>query len=102
MTIRLGDIAPNFTQDSNEGPIDFYEFLGDSWGILFSHPADYTPVCTTELGRTALLKAEFEKRFPSIPVFIRRVMFNQISQHQNKSWFENFGGLNSKVNKRNF
>ncbi len=62
MTIRLGDTAPNFTQDSNEGPIDFYEFLGDSWGILFSHPADYTPVCTTELGYTAKLKDEFSKR----------------------------------------
>ena len=62
MTIRLGDIAPNFTQDSNDGPIDFYEFLGDSWGILFSHPADYTPVCTTELGYTAKLKDEFSKR----------------------------------------
>ena len=62
MTIHLGDIAPNFTQDSNEGPIDFYEFLGDSWGILFSHPADYTPVCTTELGYTAKLKDEFSKR----------------------------------------
>ena len=62
MTIHLGDIAPNFTQDSNEGPIDFYEFLGDSWGMLFSHPADYTPVCTTELGYTAKLKDEFSKR----------------------------------------
>lgn len=62
MTIRLGDIAPDFTQDSNEGPIDFYEFLGESWGILFSHPADYTPVCTTELGYTAKLKDEFSKR----------------------------------------
>ncbi|BFM36257.1 MULTISPECIES: peroxiredoxin [Acinetobacter] len=62
MTIRLGDTAPNFTQDSNEGQIDFYEFLGDSWGILFSHPADYTPVCTTELGFTAKLKDEFSKR----------------------------------------
>lgn len=62
MTIRLGDIAPNFTQDSNEGPIDFYEFLDNSWGILFSHPGDYTPVCTTELGYTAKLKDEFSKR----------------------------------------
>ncbi|MDM1486758.1 MULTISPECIES: peroxiredoxin [Acinetobacter] len=62
MTIRLGDTAPNFTQDSNEGQIDFYEFLGNSWGILFSHPADYTPVCTTELGFTAKLKDEFSKR----------------------------------------
>ncbi len=62
MTLRLGDIAPNFTQDSSEGIIDFYEFLGDSWGILFSHPADYTPVCTTELGFTAKLKDEFAQR----------------------------------------
>ena len=62
MTIRLGDIAPDFTQDSSEGIINFYDFLGDSWGILFSHPADYTPVCTTELGFTAKLKDEFSKR----------------------------------------
>lgn len=62
MSLRLGDIAPNFTQESSLGPIDFYEYLGESWGILFSHPADYTPVCTTELGFTAKLKDEFEKR----------------------------------------
>ena len=62
MTIRLGDIAPDFTQDSSEGTINFYDFLGDNWGILFSHPADYTPVCTTELGFTAKLKDEFSKR----------------------------------------
>lgn len=62
MSLRLGDIAPNFQQASSEGEIDFYQFLGDSWGILFSHPADYTPVCTTELGFTAKLKDEFEKR----------------------------------------
>ncbi|WP_180022397.1 peroxiredoxin [Acinetobacter sp. YH16044] len=62
MTIRLGDTAPDFTQDSSEGCIHFYDFLGDSWGILFSHPADYTPVCTTELGFTAKLKDEFSKR----------------------------------------
>ncbi len=62
MTLRLGDTAPNFVQDSSEGTINFYDFLGDSWGILFSHPADYTPVCTTELGYTAKLKDEFEKR----------------------------------------
>ncbi len=62
MSLRLGDKAPNFTADTTEGKIDFYEFLGDSWGVLFSHPADYTPVCTTELGRTALLKDEFAKR----------------------------------------
>lgn len=62
MSLRLGDIVPNFQAETTVGPIDFYEFLGDSWGILFSHPADYTPVCTTELGRTALLNGEFAKR----------------------------------------
>ena len=62
MSLRLGDIAPNFQQASSEGEIDFYQFLGDSWGVLFSHPSDYTPVCTTELGFTAKLKDEFEKR----------------------------------------
>jgi thioredoxin-dependent peroxiredoxin len=62
MSLRLGDIAPNFKAKTTEGNIDFYEYLGNNWGILFSHPADYTPVCTTELGRTALLKEEFEKR----------------------------------------
>lgn len=62
MSLRLGDVAPNFTADTTEGEINFYEYLGDGWGVLFSHPADYTPVCTTELGKTALLKHEFEKR----------------------------------------
>lgn len=62
MSLRLGDTAPNFEQQSSEGLINFYDFLGDSWGILFSHPADYTPVCTTELGYTAKLKDEFAKR----------------------------------------
>ncbi|MFY7901029.1 MAG: peroxiredoxin [Chitinophagaceae bacterium] len=62
MSLRLGDIAPNFSAKTSIGEIDFYDFLGNSWGILFSHPADYTPVCTTELGRTAALKSEFEKR----------------------------------------
>ncbi len=62
MSLRLGDTAPDFTATTTEGQINFYEFLGDSWGVLFSHPADYTPVCTTELGRTALLKEEFAKR----------------------------------------
>ena len=62
MSLRLGDIAPNFKAKTSLGDIDFYEYLGDSWGILFSHPADYTPVCTTELGRTAKLKEEFAKR----------------------------------------
>ncbi len=62
MSLRLGDTAPDFTQESSEGAIRFYDFLGDSWGILFSHPADYTPVCTTELGYTAKLQDEFAKR----------------------------------------
>ena len=62
MAIRLGDIAPDFTAKTTEGEIQFHEWLGNGWGVLFSHPADFTPVCTTELGRTAALKAEFEKR----------------------------------------
>jgi len=62
MSLRLGDKAPNFTAKTTEGEINFYEWLGDSWGVLYSHPADFTPVCTTELGRTAALKEEFAKR----------------------------------------
>ena len=61
-TIKLGDVAPNFDAETSEGKLNFYEYLGDSWGILFSHPADYTPVCTTELGTAARYKPEFDKR----------------------------------------
>jgi len=61
-TLRLGDVAPNFTAQSTEGTINFHEWLGDGWGVLFSHPADYTPVCTTELGAVAKYKNEFDKR----------------------------------------
>jgi len=62
MAIRLGDVAPDFTQESTEGKVNFYQYLGDSWGVLFSHPKDFTPVCTTELGEVAKLRSEFEKR----------------------------------------
>jgi alkyl hydroperoxide reductase subunit AhpC len=62
MGLRLGDIAPNFQAETTSGTIDFHEYLGDGWGLLFSHPADFTPVCTTELGKTALLSGEFQKR----------------------------------------
>ncbi|MCJ7673394.1 MAG: redoxin domain-containing protein, partial [Acidimicrobiia bacterium] len=62
MAIRLGDEAPNFTAETTDGTIDFYDYLGDGWGVLFSHPKDFTPVCTTELGRVAALKPEFDKR----------------------------------------
>jgi len=62
MSIRLGDKAPDFTQESSEGTINFYDYLGDSWGVLFSHPKDFTPVCTTELGEVAKIKSEFDKR----------------------------------------
>jgi alkyl hydroperoxide reductase subunit AhpC len=62
MALHIGSIAPDFEQDSSEGKIKLYDYLGDKWGVLFSHPADFTPVCTTELGRVAKLKSEFDKR----------------------------------------
>ena len=62
MSIRIGDIAPNFDVETTNGPINFHDWLSDSWGFFFSHPADYTPVCTTEMGRTAQLEGEFSKR----------------------------------------
>jgi alkyl hydroperoxide reductase subunit AhpC len=62
MAVKLGDEAPNFTAETTEGKLDFHDYLGDSWGVLFSHPKDFTPVCTTELGRVAALKPEWDKR----------------------------------------
>ncbi len=79
-TLRLGDTAPDFTQDSTEGPIQFHKWLGDSWGVLFSHPKDFTPVCTTELGYTAKLKDEFAKR----NVKVLAVSVDPVREH--KAW----------------
>lgn len=91
MSLRLGDVVPNFQANTSIGPIDFYEYLGDSWGVLFSHPADYTPVCTTELGRTAALKDEFAKRNVKVlalsvdPVDKHHGWINDINETQNVS-----------------
>lgn len=89
MSLRLGDVAPNFKAQTTAGEIDFYEYLGDSWGILFSHPADFTPVCTTELGKTALLKDEFARRNVKIlavsvdPLDRHKGWVNDINETQN-------------------
>jgi alkyl hydroperoxide reductase subunit AhpC len=89
MSLRLGDTAPDFTQESSEGPISFHKWLGDSWGVLFSHPADFTPVCTTELGLTAKLKDEFAKRNVRVialsvdPVDSHKKWINDINETQN-------------------
>lgn len=80
MSLQLGDTAPNFKALTTIGEIDFYEYLGDSWGVLFSHPADFTPVCTTELGKTAALKGEFDKR----NVKVMAVSVDPIDKHH--SW----------------
>lgn len=78
MPLQLGDTVPNFTQESTEGPIDFYDYAGDNWVILFSHPKDFTPVCTTELGAVAKLKGEFEKR----GVKVLGLSVDSLSSHQ--------------------
>ena len=93
MTLRLGDIAPDFSQESSEGPIHFHEWAGDKWIVLFSHPADFTPVCTTELGYTAKLKDEFIKR----NVKALAVSVDPLESHY--KWIEDINATqNTKVN----
>jgi alkyl hydroperoxide reductase subunit AhpC len=89
MTLRLGDTAPNFTASTTEGNIDFHQWLGSSWGVLFSHPADFTPVCTTELGTVAKIKAEFEKR----NVKVIAVSVDPIESH--KGWIKDINETQS-------
>ena len=93
MTLRLGDTAPDFEQQSSQGNIHFYEYLGDSWGILFSHPADYTPVCTTELGYTAKLHDEFQKRG------VKAIALSVDDVESHKGWIEDINRTqNTTVN----
>lgn len=92
-TLRLGDTAPDFEQDSTAGRIRFHEYLGDSWGVLFSHPADFTPVCTTELGYTAIVSGEFEKR----NVKVIAVSVDDTESHE--KWVEDINDTqNTEVN----
>ncbi|GJG96605.1 peroxiredoxin [Cupriavidus pauculus] len=89
MALRLGDIAPDFEQESSEGRIGFHAWLGDSWGVLFSHPADYTPVCTTELGLTAKLKEEFGKRN------VKAIALSVDSVESHKGWISDINETQS-------
>ena len=93
MTLRLGDTAPDFVQESSEGPIQFHKWLGDSWGVLFSHPADFTPVCTTELGLTAKLKDEFAKRN------VKVIALSVDPAESHRKWIEDINDTqNTRVN----
>jgi alkyl hydroperoxide reductase subunit AhpC len=91
MSLRLGDIAPDFEANTTQGPIKFHEWLGTSWGLLFSHPSDFTPVCTTELGKTALLSGEFEKR----NVKVLAVSVDDIDSHNR--WIPDINEVNDTV-----
>ena len=90
-TLRLGDIAPDFTAETTEGTINFHEWLGNSWGILFSHPADFTPVCTTELGTASKYKAEFEKR----NVKMIAISVDPVAQH--KEWIKDINETQNTI-----
>lgn len=93
MSIRLGDTAPDFRAETTEGPIQFHEWLGNSWGVLFSHPADFTPVCTTELGEVSRLKSEFDKR----NVKVMALSADPVESHH--KWIEDINETqNTKVN----
>ncbi len=93
MSLKLGTIAPDFEAETTEGKIKFHDWLGDKWGMLFSHPADFTPVCTTELGRTASLKSEFEKR----NVKVLALSVDDIESHE--KWLKDIKETqNSEVN----
>lgn len=91
MAIKLGEEAPNFTVATTEGTINFHEYLGDSWGVLFSHPADFTPVCTTELGMVARLKPEFDKRNTKVIA----LSVDPISDH--KEWVKDINETQNTV-----
>ena len=93
MALRLGDVAPNFSAKTTEGTIDFHEYLGDSWGVLFSHPKDFTPVCTTELGTAAKMKPEFDKR----NVKVLALSVDSVDDHMR--WIEDINDTqNTKMN----
>jgi alkyl hydroperoxide reductase subunit AhpC len=91
MVLQLGDLVPNFTQDSSEGIINFYEWAGTSWVVFFSHPADYTPVCTTELGEVAKLKAEFEKRNAKV------IALSVDSSESHTGWIEDINSTQKTI-----